>query len=96
MKRTNNIYNVQVARYAWIAVEADNPKEAMQLAGQTDLEECIGNETFEDSDIYVESCETYSNEIDDMFLEDNEYVITTDGAMTVEEYCRQLEKENEE
>jgi hypothetical protein len=32
MKRTNNLYNVQVARYAWNAVEADSPKEAMDIA----------------------------------------------------------------
>lgn len=96
MKRTNNLYNVQVARYAWIAVEADSPKEAMEIAGNTELEGYLDDEAFEESEIAVDSCETYSNEIDEMCLKDDDYVITADGVMTVEEYCQQLEEENEE
>ena len=96
MKRTNNLYNVQVARYAWIAVEADSPQEAMEIAGNTVLEDYLDDEAFEESEIAVDSCETYSNEIDDMCLKDDDYVVTSDGVMTVEEYCQQLEEEEEE
>lgn len=96
MKRTNNLYNVQVARYAWIAVEADSPQEAKEIARDTVLEDYLDDEAFEESEIAVDSCETYSNEIGDLYLKDDDYVITADGAMTVEEYCQQLEEEDEE
>lgn len=92
-KRTNKIYNVQVVRYAWIAVEADNENEAMGIAQNSELENYIDDDEFEESEIDVFACETYSNVIDDMFLSDDDYILTKDGAMTAEEYRQELEDE---
>ena len=92
-KRTNNIYNVQVVRYAWIAVEAENESEAMGIAQNSELENYIDDDEFEDSEIDVYACETHSNGIDDMFLSDDDYILTKDGAMTAEKYRQELEGE---
>ena len=94
MKRTNELYNVQLARYAWIAVEAESPQEAMKIAREADLEEYIDDENFDESDTYVAACETYSNELDEMYLKDDDYILTADGAITAKEYEEQLENEN--
>lgn len=92
-KRTNNIYNVQVVRNAWIAVEAENESEAMSIAQNVELENYIDDDEFEESEIDVFACETYSRGIDDMFLSDDDYILTKDGAMTAEEYRNELENE---
>jgi uncharacterized protein (UPF0212 family) len=92
-KRTNKIYNVQVVRYAWIAVEAESENEAMSIAQNSELENYIDDDEFEESEIDVFACETYSNDINDMFLSDDDYVLTKDGAMTAEEYRQELEGE---
>ena len=92
-KRTNNLYNVQVVRYAWIAVEAESVNEAMGIAQNSELENYIDDNEFEESGIYVDACETYSNGIDDMFLSDDDYILTKDGAMTAEEYRNELDKD---
>ena len=53
MKRTNELYNVQLARYAWIAVEAESPQEAMKIAREADLEEYIDDEMYLKDDDYI-------------------------------------------
>lgn len=95
MKRTNKLYGVTVAQYAWIYVEADSPQEAMKIAGNADLEELIPDSAFEESEIGVDSCNTYSEEIDGLYLEDEEKIITSDGNMTVEEYEKALEEQED-
>lgn len=90
MKRTNKLYGVLVARYAWIYVEADSPQEAMKMAGNADLASLIPDEEFEESEIEVHSCNDYSEKIDEAFLEDDEYIITVDGNMTAKTYKRVL------
>lgn len=91
-KRTNKIYNVQLARYAWVAVEAESTKDAMKKA-----EEYLDNDTidigdledkFEDSDVYVAACETYSNEIDEY---EADVIYTDDGEKDYYEYVEELE-----
>lgn len=86
-KRTNKIYNVQVAQYAWMAVEADSPKEAMKLASRF-TDEHITDEDFEDSDVSVVSCETYPNFTYD--YDSDERIFTVDGVMSNKEYREQL------
>lgn len=92
-KRTNKIYNVQVVRYAWIAVEAENENEAMGIAQNSELENYIDDEEFEESEIDVFACETHSNNTDDILLSDDDYILTKDGAMTAEEYRQELDEE---
>lgn len=93
--RTNNLYSVQVAKYAWIAVEAGSPEEAMEIAREADLDEYIEDEQFEDSEIYVDACETYSTTIEGKYLDDDEYILTHDGAITAAEYEKQLEEQED-
>ena len=89
-KRTNKLYNVTVCRYAWITVEADSPREAMEIASGADLEECIDNEAFMESDIEVESSETFSHGIDDFLSSEDKIILTKDGVLKVDEYREQL------
>ena len=93
-KRTNILYSVQVARYAWITVEASSPHEAMEMASREDLDELLPDMAFEDSDTIVCACNSYSDGIGEMYIDDDEYVITKDGNMTAGEYRCALE-ENE-
>lgn len=86
-KRTNKIYNVQVAQYAWMAVEADSPEEAMKLASRF-TDEHITDEDFEDSEVSVAACETYYGDIDD--YDSDERIFTADGVMSNKEYRKQL------
>lgn len=87
MKRTNNLYNVQVARYAWIAVEADSPQEAMKLASRF-TDEYITDEDFEDSEVSVAACETYYGGTYD--YDSDERIFTADGVMSNKQYREQL------
>lgn len=86
-KRTNKIYNVQVAQYAWMAVEADSPKEAILLASRF-ADEHITDEDFEDSDVSVVACENYASNTDDYEL--GERIFTVDGVMSNKKYREQL------
>lgn len=82
-KRTNKIFNVQVAQYVWMPVEADSPEEAMKLASRF-TDEYITPEDFEDSEVSVAACETYPSGIDD--YESDERIFTADGVMTNKKY----------
>ncbi len=82
-KRTNKIFNVQVAQYAWMPVEADSPEEAMKLASRF-TNEHITAEDFEDSEVSVVACETYPSGIDD--YDSDERIFTADGVMTHKKY----------
>lgn len=92
-KRTNKIYNVQLARYAWVAVEADSPSDAMEKAeeyldnGTIDIGDL--DEDFEDSEVDVNACESYSREIDD--FHDDDVIYTDDGEKDYDEYVEELE-----
>ena len=89
-KRTNEIYNVTVAMYASMAVEASSPQEAMKIAKKW-KDEYVTEEDFEDSDIEVESCDSYPSEKDD--YEDEEYIYCEDDVMKAEDYYRELEEQ---
>jgi len=89
-KGTNKLYDVTVCRYAYITVEAESPTEAMEIASEADLEEYIDDEAFMESDIEVESCETYSLGIDDFLSRKDEVILTKDGVFKFDEYREQL------
>lgn len=86
-KRTNKIFNVTVATYANMAVEAESPQEAMEIAEKY-KDEYLTEEDFEDSEIEVESCETYSSTIDD--YEEEETIYCKDGVIEARDYYSQL------
>ncbi len=87
-KRTNKIYNVRVATYASMAVEAESPEEAMKLAERY-KDEYLTEEDFEDSEISVHSCETYSSTID--YFEGDENIFCEDTVITAHEYAQELD-----
>ena len=90
-KRTNKIFNVRVVQYAWksawMAVEADSPSEAMELAKKY-TDEYITEKDFEYSKVDVNACESYPSEIDD--YEDKDRIFTADGVKSVKEYENEL------
>ena len=88
-KRTNKIFNVQVVKYAWMAVEADSPGEAMELAKKY-TDEYITDKDFEDSEVEVNACESYPSEIDD-YDDGKQKIFTADKVITVSEYEDELE-----
>lgn len=88
-KRTNNIFNVRVAQYAWIPVEASTPEEAMQLAEKF-AGEYVTDEMFEDSEVEISGSEKDSHELEPFCKED---VITADGIMNWAAYLNAVEKD---
>lgn len=78
-----DVYCVTVAIYAHMLVEAENPQEAMEIAGKY-KDEYLTEEDFEDSDIEIDSCETYPCSLDD--YEDDENVYTRNEVNQVSDY----------
>lgn len=88
---TNNIYSVTLARYANIYVEADSPEEAMEIAKNWTDE--VDDEDFEDSDVEVDSCDTYPDEADANYMET---IYRADEAIKVDDYIERYESQNPE
>lgn len=86
MKRTNKIYNVTLAKYAWIPVEAESTEEAMEIARK--YADSVDDDAFDDCYPEVDSCEAYASDIDD--YEDHETIYTRDKEMTAREYFDEL------
>ena len=87
-KRLNSIVAVTVATYATVYVEAETPEEAAQIVRDNideiynEMPEVIDGQ-FEESDIEVDSYETYTTEPADYM----QRIWTTDGeALTFDEY----------
>ena len=90
-KRSNSIVAVTIAQYATMYVEADSPEEAAKIAKEH-MEEYITDEDFEDSDIQVDSYETYTTECEDWMDK-----IWADGEVkSYDEYMDELEDEDDE
>lgn len=94
-KRTNSIVAVTIAKYATIYVQADSPHEAAEIVKNNldDIyDEMIDNldDQFEESDIQVDSCESYTTDAEDYMN-----VIWADGeAVSYDEYMEDLELKN--
>lgn len=88
---TNNIYCVTVKRCASIYIEADSPKEAMNIAEK--WKDNIDDSEFEDSDINVDSCDSYADEADTDYMET---IYTKDEAIGVDEYIDRYETQQAE
>lgn len=88
---TNNIYCVTLKRCACIYVEAESPKEAMQIAEKwTDK---VDDADFEDSDVKVNSCDRYADEADSDYMNT---IYTSDEAIDVNEYIDRYEAQDPE
>lgn len=88
---TNNIYCVTLAKYVNIYVEAESPEEAMKIAEIWTDE--VDDEEFEDSDVKVDSCDSYADEADADYMET---IYTQDEAMDVDEYIDRYEAQDPE
>ena len=88
---TNNIYCVTLAKYANIYVEAESPEEAMKIA-ETWTDE-VDDEEFEDSNVEVDSCDSYADEADADYMET---IYTKDEAIDVDEYIDRYEAQDPE
>ena len=93
-KRTDSIVAVTIARYATIYVEADTPQEAAEIV-KNNLDEIYDampteiDDQFEESDIEVDSYESYTTNAEDYMDR-----IWADGeAKTYDEYMDELEED---
>ena len=95
-KRTNELYRVTMVRYAYIAVEAHNPDEAMKIAGEQAVNNLDDNDYWDSGD-NVESCDTYPVDIEQFNrIDDHTRIFTVDGELSFDEYYDQLEAQEEE
>jgi hypothetical protein len=85
--RKDSIVAVTVVKYATMYVEADTPEEAYEYAKKYCSN--VPDSSFEDSDVYVDSCENYtsglSDEMDEVWVEDGK-------TLTFYEYRDELEE----
>lgn len=89
-KRTDSIVAVTVAKYATMYIEADTPEEAYKYAKKHCHE--VDDSEFEDSDISVDSYETYTTEAD----ESMEKIWIEDGkTISFDDFIGKLEEQEE-
>ena len=86
---TNNIFCVTLAKYAHIYVEAESPQEAMKIAEKWTDE--VDDEEFEDSEVGVVSCESYSSDADSTYMST---IYTKDEAIDVSDYIIRFEEQD--
>ena len=95
-KRTNSIVAVTIASYATVYVEADSPQEAAEIVKNNldDIYDAMPTEIddqFEESDIEVDSYESYTTDAEDYMDK-----IWADGrAMDYDEYMDEFEEQEE-
>lgn len=95
-KRTDSIVAVTLARYATVYVEADTPEEAVEIV-KNNLDEIYDampsdiDDQFEESDMEVDSYETYTTEAEDYM----DHIWANGEALTYDEYMEELEEEGE-
>lgn len=95
-KRTNSIVAVTIAKYATIYVEADTPEEGAKIVN--DNKDAIYGELlsglddqFEESEIEVDSYESYTTEVDDTM----DYIWADGEAKSYYKYVDELEDEED-
>lgn len=96
-KRTNKIYNVQLAKYAVVAVEARSINDAkkkvnLYLSNGTISRNDI-NAKFEESDMYFGACRPSISCVDE--YNKNTIVYTDDGEKRYDDYVNELEAQEE-
>jgi len=90
-KRTNKLFDVQVAAHGWMVVEADNPQEALEIARKY-ANNYITEEDFKESEIEVVQCEPCPKDIND--IDNGTLIFCKDEVVHVDEYALQVEEEN--
>lgn len=91
-KRTNSIVAVTIAKYATVYVEANSPQEAAEIV-KNKLDDIYDemytdiDDQFEESDIEVDSYESYTTDAEDYMAN----IWTPDGAMSYDEYMDELD-----
>ena len=95
-KRTNSIVAVTIAKYATVYVEADSPQEAAEIV-KNNIDEIYDampteiEDQFEESEIEVDSYESYTTEAEDYM----DYIWADDEAKDYDEYMDELEEEED-
>lgn len=92
-KRTNKIYNVQLAKYAVVAVEArstnDAKKKAILYLSNGTISRNDIDAKFEESDVYFDACSPSSSCVDE--YNKNTIIYTDDGEKRYDDYVNELE-----
>ena len=93
-KRTNSIVAVTIAKYATVYVEADTPQEAAEIVENNldDIYDEMISELdyqFEESDVQVDSYESYTTEAEDYM----EHIWAGGETLTYDEYMEELEED---
>jgi len=81
-----SIFHVTVAKYAWIYCEGENPQEAMNVAKK--WANSVDDDAFDDSEIEVDSCETYPTDIED--IDKDEVIYTAKAELTPSDYAEKI------
>lgn len=85
-----------MVRYAYIAVEASSPEEAMDIAGKQAVNNLDDNDYWDSGD-NVDSCDTHPVDIEAFNrIDDRTRIFTVDGELSFDEYYDQLEAQEEE
>lgn len=93
-KRKNSIVAVTIAKYATVYVEADTPQEAAEIV-KNNLDDIYDematdiDDQFEESDIEVDSYESYTTDCEDYMGN----IWTPEGAMSHDEYMDALDED---
>ena len=93
-KRTNSIVAVTIATYATVYVEAETPQEAAEIV-KNNIDEIYDampteiDDQFEESEIEVDSYESYTTEAEDYM----DYIWADGEAMDYDEYMEELEED---
>lgn len=95
-KRTNSIVAVTIARYATVYVEAETPQQAAEIV-KDNIDEIYDampteiDDQFEESEIEVDSYESYTTEAEDYM----DYIWADGEAKDYDEYMDELEEEDD-
>lgn len=96
-KRTNKIYNVQLAKYAVLAVEArsinDAKKKVMLYLSNGTISRNDIDAKFKESDVYFNACRPSFTCVDE--YNKNTIIYTDDGEKHYDEYVNELEAQEE-
>lgn len=76
---------------AGIYIEAESPKEAMEIAKK--WKDKVDDAEFEDSDVEVDCCDAYPKETEALYMET---IYTKDEAIDVDDYIERYESQDPE
>lgn len=86
----NQVYAVTLTRSAFIYVDAESPEAAMKIAES--WKDDVDDRDFEDSDVEVDSCDTYPDEAEGYM----ETIYTENESMDVDEFLERFDAQDPE